>query len=71
MITTVSTKKITRNFPGGPVVKNLSANAEDMGSIPLPPGKYYMPWSNQTHAPQLLKPMHPRACALQQEKTLE
>ena len=46
VITTVTTKKITRDFPGGPVVKNLSANAEDMGSIPLPPGKYYMPWSN-------------------------
>ena len=24
-----------QSFPGGPVVKNLSANAEDMGSIPV------------------------------------
>ena len=26
--------KIPMDFPGGPVVKNLSANAGDMGSVP-------------------------------------
>ena len=25
---------VIRNFPGGPVVKNLPSNAGDMGSIP-------------------------------------
>ena len=29
-------------FPGSAVVKNLPANAEDMGLI-LGPGRYYMP----------------------------
>ena len=31
-------KKITStgDFPGGPMVKNLPSNAEDMGSIPGP-----------------------------------
>ena len=28
--------KLTRDFPGGPMVKNLPANAEDMGSVPSP-----------------------------------
>ena len=28
------TKKTKLDFPGGPVVKNLPANAEDMGSTP-------------------------------------
>ena len=32
-------------FPGGPVVKNLLANAGDMGSIPGP-GRFHMPWGN-------------------------
>ena len=32
-------------FPGGSVVKNLPANAEDIGSIPAP-GRSHMPWSN-------------------------
>ena len=27
-------KHYLRDFPGGPVVKNLSGNAEDMGLIP-------------------------------------
>ena len=31
------------DFPGGPVVKNTSANAGDMGSIPGP-GRFHMPW---------------------------
>ena len=33
------------DFPGGAVVKNLPANAGDMGSIPGP-GRSRMPWSN-------------------------
>ena len=38
-------KKIFRGFPGGAVVKNLPANAGDMGSIPGP-GRSHMPRSN-------------------------
>ena len=30
------------DFPGGPVVKNLSGNAGDTGSIPGP-GRFHMP----------------------------
>ena len=41
------------DFPAGTVVKNLPANARDMGSIP-DPGRSHMPQSNQAHAPQLL-----------------
>ena len=37
---------------GGPVVKNLPANAGDTGSVP-DPGRYHMPWGNEAHAPQL------------------
>ena len=32
-------------FPGGPVVKTLSTNAGDMGSIPGA-GRSHMPWGN-------------------------
>ena len=39
----------------GSVVKNLPANAEDMGSIPGL-GRFHMTWSNYTNAPQLLSP---------------
>ena len=35
-----------RDFPGGPVVKNLPAKAGDMGSIPGP-GRFHMPQSNE------------------------
>ena len=38
-------KTFLKDFPGGAVVKNLPANAGDMGSIPGP-GKSHMPWSN-------------------------
>ena len=34
-----------RGFPGGAVVENLPANAEDMGSSPGL-GRSHMPWSN-------------------------
>ena len=33
------------NALGGPVVKNLSASAGNMGSIPGP-GSSHMPWGN-------------------------
>ena len=36
---------IDRDFPGGSVVKNLPANAGDMGSI-SGPGRSHMLWSN-------------------------
>ena len=38
-------KNMTLDFPGGTVVKNLPANARDMGSIPGP-GISHMPQSN-------------------------
>ena len=43
----------TLGFPGGSVVKNLPAKAEDVGSIPGL-GRYYMPQSKEAHVPQLL-----------------
>ena len=46
-------KYLSRDFPGDAVVKNLPANAGDMGSIPGP-GRPHMPWSNQARVPQLL-----------------
>ena len=38
-------QKSTRDFPGGTVVRNLPANAGDMGSSPGP-GRSHMPQSN-------------------------
>ena len=35
-----------QNFPGGPVVKSLPANAGDLGSLPGP-GRYHMPWATK------------------------
>ena len=43
---------VAQDFPGGPVDKNLPANAEDTGWIP-DPGRLHMPRSNHTRAPQL------------------
>ena len=37
-------KSLNQGFPGGPVVKNLPANAGDTGSSPGP-GRSHMPWS--------------------------
>ena len=58
----------------GSVIKNLPANAGDIGSIPGL-GRSHMPHSNWVRVPQLLrcmlqlpKPTHPRACALQQRE---
>ena len=38
-------KNLKEDFPGGPVVKNLPANAGDMGSSPGL-GRSHMPWNN-------------------------
>ena len=38
-------KNLLQGFPGGPVVKNPPANAEDMGSI-RDPGRFHMPSGN-------------------------
>ena len=38
-------KRSYRDFPGGAVVKNLPANAEDTGLTP-DPGRSHMPQSN-------------------------
>ena len=38
-------KFLFRDFRGGTVDKNLSANARDTGSSPGP-GRFHMPWGN-------------------------
>ena len=48
------------DFSGGPVVKNLPANAGDMGSISSP-GRSHMLRGSWVHMPQPLKPVHPKA----------
>ena len=35
-------KYVTYSFPGGSVVKNLSANAGDTGSVPDPGGSHML-----------------------------
>jgi len=57
-------KLINLDFPGGPVVKNLTANTEDMGSVPAL-GGLHMPWGNQVCAPQLLSPRTPESVLCQ------
>ena len=46
-------KMLIQGFPGGAVVENLPANAEDMGSSPGL-GRSHMLWSNWAREPQLL-----------------
>ena len=53
--TMLSERKTYWNFPGGPLVKNLPANAGDTGSIPGL-GRSHMPRSHKAHAPPLLSP---------------
>ena len=65
----VKTNLCVQDLPGGSVVENLPANAEDMGSIP-DPGRSHMLQSNWACAPQLLS-LCSRAHALQQEKPLQ
>ena len=38
--------KTSRDFPGGPVVKNPPSNPGNMGSIPGQGTKTCMPWGN-------------------------
>ena len=45
--------KNSRGFPSGSVVKNLPANAGDLGLIP-DPGRSHIPRSNQACVPQLV-----------------
>lgn len=54
------------DFPGGSGSKNLTATAGDTGPVPDPGGSH-VPWSNQAHAPQPLKPMRLIARAPHQE----
>ena len=59
-----------QNYPGGSVVKNMPANAEDMGLIPGL-GRSDMPWGQLSPCPTITSINHwalvPRACALQWE----
>ena len=57
---------LNQGFPGGSVVKNLSASAGDRGSIPGP-GRCPCAMEQLSPCVQLLSAC-PRACALQQEK---
>ena len=73
------TEKMGQGFPGGSMVKNLPANG-DVGSTSAPRRSHTL-WGNEGHSPQLLglcsraweskllKPVCPRTCALQQEKS--
>ena len=53
-------RKAFGDFLDGPGVKNLPANAGDMGLI-LGPRRFHMPQSNWPRVPQLLKLVHFRA----------
>ena len=59
LLTFYQIKRRNRDFPGGPVVKNLPCNARDTGSIPGP-GRSLMLLSNEARAPQLMS-LSPRA----------
>ena len=60
-------RSLNVGFPGGPVVKNPRAHAGDTGSSPCL-GRFHMLRGNKAHAPELLKPVCPRACGLQRAK---
>ena len=75
-------KSVIWTSPRGTVDKNPPANAGDMGSIPglrrftchraINACEPQIPsLTSQARKPQLLKPVHPRACALQQGKFLQ
>ena len=55
------------DFPGGPVVGSLPANAGDTGLIPGP-GRFQMP---QVVCATTTEPLRPKAWALQQQKPLQ
>ena len=48
-------QNVGEGLPSGPGVKDLPANAGDMGSIPGP-GRPRMPRVNYAHVPQILSP---------------
>ena len=58
------TLKSFGDFPGGPVVRKLLANAEDMGLIPDPEWSHMPPGNYWAYEPQLLKPkcLEPLLC---------
>ena len=58
-----------KDYPGGPIVKNLPANARDIRLIPSP-GRFHIPQSSQAQASQWVSP-HSRAHALQQEEPVQ
>ena len=59
-----------RDLPGGPVVKNLPANAGETGSTPGP-GRFHMPKGNEAYEPQPLSPRALEPRAPRQEKPLK
>ena len=61
--TSTGKKKNQQGFPGSLAVKNLLANAGDMGSSP-DPGRSHMPWSTTTE-PVLCSHNYWSACALE------
>ena len=63
----------TKGLTGGAAGENRSASAGHSGSVPGL-GRSHMPRGNKAHAPQLLspellKPVHTRAQALQQKQS--
>ena len=67
-------QELAGGFPRRPVVGSPSASAGHMSWIPGP-GRFHLPWGNQAHGLQVLNPHTatacPRACALQQEKSVQ
>ena len=71
-------KQWPQSFPDSSAGKNLTARTGDMGPIPGPKRSHMLQnnyaWAqllslcSRAWEPQLLKPMHPRAHASQQEK---
>ena len=57
------------DFPHGPMFRNLPATAGIEGLM-SGLGRFCVPWSNWAHVPRVLKPVHPRARAPQQESGL-
>ena len=52
----VAIKYVSRDFPGGPMVKILPSNAEDVGSIPGPRTKIpHALWHSQKKKKKLMK----------------
>ena len=58
---------LSKDFPGGPAIKNLPANAGDTDSIPGPGSSHVQQQGDRVREPQLLKPSCPRACAPQRK----